>query len=231
VEILFLIPARGGSKGIPQKNIKLLSGKPLIYYAIDSARVLSVDENICVSTDDDSISEIVSNYGLDIPFKRPHEFATDTSGTYEVILHALNHYETKGKSFDVVVLLQPTSPFRKSNQITEALKLFSTNIDMVVSVKETKSNPYYVLFEEDMEGFLRKSKEATFTRRQDCPKVWELNGAIYILNVQSLKQKHMTEFDRIVKYPMDDLTSIDIDDQIDWMFCEFLIEKGLVNNE
>jgi CMP-N,N'-diacetyllegionaminic acid synthase len=229
METLFLIPARGGSKGVPTKNIKLLAGRPLIYYTIDNARALSSDDNICVSTDDDKIIQIVENYGLSIPFKRPAELATDSSGTYEVIMHALDYYEKKGKLFDVVILLQPTSPFRKSIQITEAIELFKISLDMVVSVKETHANPYFVLFEENTEGYLEKSKKAAFTRRQDCPKVWELNGAIYVFNVKSLKQKHISEFSRIVKYNMDDASSMDIDNQMDWMFSEFLIEKGLVN--
>ena len=228
MEPLFLIPARGGSKGLPGKNIKVFLGKPLICHSIDNARTLTADENICVSTDDDNIIRIVEDYGLAVPFKRPAELASDTSGTYEVILHALKHYEKKGKRFDVVILLQPTSPFRKSSQIAEAIKMFTSDIDMVASVKETHANPYYLLFEENTQGYLEKSKKANFTRRQDCPKVWELNGAIYILNTKSLKQQPISEFKKIVKYEMDDLTSMDIDTPADWMFSEFLVEKGLV---
>lgn len=227
MELLFVIPARGGSKGIPGKNIKQLAGKPLICYAIDNARALSGDENICVSSDDDDIIRTAEEYGLKIPFKRPAQLATDTSGMYEVILHALDYYNRAGKTFEAVVLLQPTSPFRKSNQISEAINLYKDSIDMVVSVKETHANPYYMLYEENVHGYLEKSKKANFVRRQDCPAVWELNGAIYVLNVRSLKQKPISEFDRIVKYRMDDLSSVDIDNKIDWMFSEFLIEADL----
>lgn len=158
MNILVIIPARGGSKGIPGKNIKLLGGKPLIYYAIDVARAIVDDTHICVSTDDDQIIRVVEQYGLSVPFIRPTELATDTAGSYGVLLHALSFYESKGEHFDAVVLLQVTSPFRTVNHVREALNLYNKDLDMVVSVKETDSNPYYLCFEEDTEGMLHISK-------------------------------------------------------------------------
>ena len=153
---------------------------------------------------------------------RPAELATDTAGTYEVLLHAISYYETHGYFADTLILLQPTSPFRTSQQISDAIKLYSQNIDMVVSVKETKANPYYLLYEENNKGFLEKSKKANFVRRQDCPKVWELNGAIYVINIKSLKKKPISSFDKIVKFEMNEFTSHDIDTQLDFEFAEFL---------
>lgn len=117
MEILYIIPARGGSKGIPRKNIKLLAGRPLICYSIDVARALTSDENICVSTDDNEIIRVVEEYGLKVPFKRPDYLATDTATTNDVLLHALEYYEAQGKQYDVIVLLQPTSPLRKIAQL------------------------------------------------------------------------------------------------------------------
>ena len=149
-DVLIIIPARGGSKGIPRKNIKPLNGKPLIYYAIDTARAIAEDENICVSTDDNEIKSVVEAYGLMVPFLRPDELATDTAGTYEVLLQALDFYENQGKHFKAVLLLQTTSPFRTAKQVREALTLFDqSDADMVVSVKECPANPYYNVFEED----------------------------------------------------------------------------------
>nr|MBA3900563.1 acylneuraminate cytidylyltransferase family protein [Bacteroidota bacterium] len=177
---LVVIPARGGSKGVPGKNIKPLAGKPLIYYTIEAARELFSDELIVVSTDDLQITKVVEETGLIVPFLRPSDLATDTATTYDVLLHTIRFSEENGYTPDTLILLQPTSPFRNGRHIKEALKLYHNGLDMVVSVKETKSNPYYVLFEEDEQGFLRKSKTGNFTRRQDCPKVWEYNGAIYI---------------------------------------------------
>ena len=226
---LVIIPARGGSKGVPKKNIKLLNGKPLINYTIEAAQSVFDNEIICVTTDSQEIKEIVENSTtLKIPFLRPDKLATDTAGTYEVLMHAIDFYEQKGYLADTLILLQPTSPFRTGQHIKEAINLYSHDIDMVVSVKETKSNPYYVLFEDNQEGFLSKSKEANFTRRQDCPNVWELNGAIYIINIKSLRKGTIASFKKSLKYVMNELDSIDIDTMFDWKLCEILMQENSI---
>lgn len=226
MKILVIIPARGGSKGIPHKNIKPLDGKPLIHYTIDEAREIVGDEDICVSTDDPEIIKCVENYGLKVPFVRPEELATDTAGTYEVLLHALNFYEKQGRHYDIVLLLQNTSPFRKAEHIKEALKLYNDGVDMVVSVKECPANPYYCVFEENEEGFLHVCKgDGNIFRRQDAPKVYEFNGAIYIMNADKLKTTHMHKMRKRVKYVMDDLSSYDLDTMWDWELAESIINK------
>jgi CMP-N,N'-diacetyllegionaminic acid synthase len=222
---LIIIPARGGSKGVPRKNIKLLNGIPLIHYVIKAAQQIFDDSFICVSTDDIEIKEIVEQTSLSVPFLRPKELASDHSSTYDVLLHAIDYYENKGYEADTLILLQPTSPFRTSSHIKEALKIYSNEIDMVVSVKETPSNPYYVLFEEDENGYLKKSKDADFIRRQDCPKVWEYNGAIYIINIASIKKNTIGEFKKVIKYEMDEFSSHDIDTLFDWDMAELMIAK------
>lgn len=221
---LIVIPARGGSKGVPRKNIKVLGDKPLIQYTIDAAKGVFDDEFICVSTDDFEIKSVVEQLGLKVPFLRPNELASDTAGTYEVLLHAISYYESKGYFPDTLILLQPTSPFRTSAHIKEALKLYHESIEMVVSVKETKANPYYILFEEDPNGYLKKTKEANFTRRQDCPKVWEYNGAIYIINVKALKEKTISQFTKVCKFEMDETSSHDIDTLLDWKIAEIILQ-------
>ena len=229
MNILVIIPARGGSKGIPGKNIKLLGGKPLIYYAIDVARAIVDDTHICVSTDDDQIIRVVEQYGLSVPFIRPTELATDTAGSYGVLLHALSFYESKGEHFDAVVLLQVTSPFRTVNHVREALNLYNKDLDMVVSVKETDSNPYYLCFEEDTEGMLHISKgDGHYTRRQDCPPVYEYNGAIYIINPERMKAMPLNKFKKRVKNVMDREHSVDLDTMMDWMIAEYMITNKLV---
>lgn len=227
---LVIIPARGGSKGIPHKNIKLLYGKPLIYYSIDVARRFVPDDNICVTTDDDEIIRIVEDYGLKVPFKRPAELATDTASSNDVLVHALNYFEKKGRTFDVVILLQPTSPFRKVEFLKEAVALYDSSLDMVVSVKETSSNPYYNCFEENDQGMLSISKTSVkpITRRQDAPKVWEYNGSIYIINTKSLKEKGMSHFNLKKKYVMDDLYSVDLDNMFDWKIAELLLQDKII---
>ncbi len=224
--MIALIPARGGSKRVPGKNIKELGGKPLIQYTIDTAREILEDKNIIVSTDSDLIKTTVENYGLEVPFIRPEELATDESGTQEVLLHALNFLEGKGHFAETLILLQPTSPFRNASHIKEALELYDKDLDMVVSVKETKSNPYSILKEENSQGFLENSKNGNFTKKQDCPKVWELNGAIYIINVKSLKSKSIRDFTKVRKYEMDEISSHDIDTELDWLIAE-AIKFGL----
>ncbi len=225
MKILYLIPARGGSKGIPHKNIKSLNGKPLILYTVEVARRLAGDADICVSTDDDEIIRVVEQAGLKVPFKRPDELATDTSGSYEVILHALDFYAQKGVKYDVVVLLQPTSPFRTAEHVKEAIELYKPSLDMVVSVCEAAANPYYTLFEENEKGYLARSKTGNFVCRQDCPKVYEYNGAIYVMNVRSLREKALAAFTNIKKYVMPRELSIDLDTPLDWKFAEFLIQE------
>lgn len=224
---LVIIPARGGSKGIPHKNIKLLGGKPLICRAIDNARSVAPDTDICVSTDDSEIIQVVENYGLKVPFVRPAELAADNSGTYEVLLHALSFYERQGRTYDTIILLQPTSPFRRDEDISEALKLYSPDIDMVVSVTEARANPYYNCFETDSDGFLHVSKgDGKYIRRQDAPKAWEYNGAIYIINPQSLKRESLGKFKRCRMYEMDELHSLDLDTPLDWRIAELLIAEN-----
>lgn len=226
MKILVIIPARGGSKGIPHKNIKLLNGKPLIYYTIDCARSICTDEDICVSTDDAEIISVVEKYGLKVPFVRPAELATDTAGTNEVLLHAINYYEHLGRHYDVVMLLQNTSPFRTAEHVKEALKLYTPDVDMVVSVKECPANPYYCVFEEDEDGYLHVCKgDGNIFRRQDAPKVYEYNGAIYIMNAQTLKTTHMHKMQKRVKYVMDDLSSFDLDTMWDWQMAEAIANK------
>ena len=214
---------------MPKKNIRPLSGKPLIIHTIDVARMLVGDERICVSTDDQEIIDVVESYGLDVPFIRPAALATDTATSYEVILHAVEFYRSKGLAFENVVLLQPTSPFRTAEDIKACLDLYDEEIDAVVSVKITDSNPYYTLFEEDEHGYLQKSKQAIVNRRQEAPQVLELNGAVYVLNTQSLhKYSGIVEFPKKIKYEMEKLHSVDIDDLVDFQYCEFLINNGLV---
>lgn len=226
---LVIIPARGGSKGIPHKNIKPLNGKPLIHYTIDVARGVAKDEDICVSTDDPDIIKCVEDYGLKVPFVRPAELATDTAGTYEVLLHALDFYEKQGRHYDVVLLLQNTSPFRTAEHVKEALKLYRKDVDMVVSVNKTKTNPYYNCFEEDSDGFLKKTLASTMlTRRQDAPITYEYNGAIYVMNAEKLKAMHYGKFTKIVKYVMDELHSVDLDTMLDWKYAEFVIKERLL---
>ena len=224
MRILYLIPARGGSKGIIDKNIKNLAGKPLIQYSIDAVRPLINNlSEICISSDSHKIIKCVQNLGINVPFVRPRRYSTDFASSESVILHALDWYKNINKNFNTVVLLQPTSPLRNTNDIKNAIKLYNESIDLVVSVKKSKANPYFNLFEENEIGFLKKSKESNFTRRQDCPSIYEVNGAIYVINVESLYKKGYLNFNKIIKYEMSDKSSIDIDTLDDFKTAEYSI--------
>ena len=224
---LYIIPARGGSKGIPRKNIKPLGRKPLIGYAIDAARAAGAPDNrIILSTDDDEIAGVARNaLGLEVLYMRPAELATDTSGSREVILDAMDWADRAGIIYDCVVLLQPTSPFRTADDIRAALALYSSDIDMVVSVKEAAANPYYNCFETDADGFLHVSKgDGLITRRQDAPPAWEYNGAVYVINPDSIRRMPLGAFPRRLPSPMPADRSIDLDTPADWLLAEALLK-------
>lgn len=229
MKYLVVIPARGGSKGIPHKNIKPLGGKPLIYYSIDVARQFTTDENICVTTDDAEIISVVKQHGLKVPFVRPAELATDTCGSSEVIQHAYQFFADKGVKYDAIILLQPTSPFRKVEFIQEAVALYDESVDMVTSVRPAACNPYYDGFEENKDGLLIVSKgDGTIERRQDAPRVWQQNGSIYVINPKSLIEKGMGGFTKIKKYAMPETYSVDLDTMLDWKMAELIIKEGIL---
>jgi N-acylneuraminate cytidylyltransferase len=223
---LYIIPARGGSKGIPHKNIKLLGGKPLIAYSIDVAKALTDDlRRVVLSTDDAQIADVARQCGLPVDYVRPAEFATDTSGSREVMIDVMDWADKQGIDYDCIVLLQPTSPLRTVDDVTAALSLYNENVDMVVSVAEARSNPYYNCFETDPQtGFLHVSKgEGLFTRRQDAPSAWEYTGAVYVINPVSLRCQPLGAFKRRLPSPMPSERSIDLDSLTDWLVAETLL--------
>lgn len=218
---LVVIPARGGSKGLPGKNIKNLCGKPLIAYSIDVARAITTDENICVSSDDQKIINVVEKYGLRVPFVRPAEFATDTATTNDVLLNAVSFYENQGQHFNKLLLLQPTSPLRKIKEVQEALSLYRDDIDMVVSV--TESHAPAILCKDNEEGFIELIYNKHAEGRQALTNYYEFNGAIYVINIQALKKKGLGGFNKRIKYVMPKESSIDIDDIYDFKLIESIL--------
>jgi CMP-N,N'-diacetyllegionaminic acid synthase len=231
-DVLFVIPARGGSKGIPGKNIKPLGGKPLILYSVDFARKFVTDDCICVSTDSPEIKAVAETCGVEVPFLRPPALATDTAGSYEVMLHALDWYATnKATYFKTIILLQPTSPFRLRAHLDTAYDLFlSQPCDMVVSVEKIKSNVSATYYKEKPGQALEPlfSGVSSDERRQAGDAVYKLNGSIYIINTDSLKASRLSDFKTVRKYEMDELFSADIDEPLDWLWCEFLLREKIV---
>lgn len=224
---LWLIPARGGSKGIPRKNVKPFCGRPLVCRAVDQAiECAAPGDTVFVSTDSEEIRDAALLCGDVVPFMRPDTLASDTASSYSVIMHALEEFTRRGKTFEKVVLLQPTSPLRTTDDIRQAMNLWTPDTDMVVSVCEARTNPYYNAFEPDANGFLHISKgDGSYTRRQDAPKVWEYNGAVYVMTVSSLKKGPLSSFHRIKPSPMDAARSADLDTPADWIIAESLFKS------
>lgn len=222
---LYIIPARGGSKGIPHKNIKPLAGRPLIAYSIDVARELCPEQDrIILSTDDPAIADTARSLGLKVDYMRPADLATDSSGSREVMLDAMDWADARGIVYDCIVLLQPTSPLRTADDVRAALELYTSQLDMVVSVEPAACNPYYNCFETDADGFLHISKgDGLLTRRQDAPPAWTYNGAVYVINPQSLRAMPMGSFGRRVPSPMPAERSIDLDTPRDWAVVEAIM--------
>lgn len=229
---LYIIPARGGSKGIPGKNIKPLGGKPLIAYAIEAARDAGApDSRIIVSTDDGRIAAVARDWGLATDYMRPVALGGDTVGSREVILDVMDWADRRGIDYEAVVLLQPTSPFRTADDISGAVALYDNSLDMVVSVTEAASNPYYNCFETDGDGYLHVSKgDGLITRRQDAPKAWEYNGAVYVINPHSIREMPLGAFKRRVPFVMPRSRSIDLDTPTDWLVAEALLEANINND-
>lgn len=223
--MLYLIPARGGSKGVPGKNIRPLGGVPLIEHTIRQALAVADNpEQVVVSTDSQEIAEIARRAGASVPFLRPAELATDTASSRDVMLHALNFTDYNSP----LILLQPTSPFRNPEDISRAVRLFEEKRpDMVVSVKPAATNPYYNAYECDENGMLRISKgDGNITRRQDAPDVWEFDGAIYVINPDSLRRyPSLAAMPNILPIENTSKYNIDIDSELDFMLAEYIISQ------
>lgn len=218
---LYVIPARGGSKSVPKKNIKLFRGKPLIAWSILTALELADPQRVIVSTDSDEIAEVARRYGVSAPHKRPAELATDTASTRDVLLDAMNEAERRGVDFDCVVLLQPTSPLRSIDDVRAAIDAWTPDVDMAVTVRQAPCNPYYDCFETSADGFLRVSKgDGLLTRRQDAPPAWQLNGAVYVITPARLREMEIGRMMRRVPVPMPPERSLDLDTPLDWKIAE-----------
>lgn len=227
---LFIIPARKGSKGIPNKNTKLLNGKPLINYTLDYASKVSTGlDKVCITTDDNKVKELAKKYDFDV-LKRPSELATDSSSMNGVVKHVIEKYNKHDIIFKAIIILQPTSPIRHIDDFNKMESLYTPEIDMVVSVRKAKENPYYLLYEENNLGFIAKSKEYNINRRQDAPEVYCLNGSIFMINPKSFEASDIINFKKLVKFEMPYERSIDIDDPTDWFITECFLQKKTPSN-
>ena len=222
-----LITARGGSKSIPRKNIKLLAGKPLIAWTIEAARKSKELNRIVVSTDDEEIAEVAREWGAEVPFIRPSELARDDSSSISVVLHAIHWMEeNEGYCPDYVMLLQPTSPFRTVEDIQQSVELATKHREVaVVSVCEAVHHPYEckrVLGDETLADFI--STDIVYLRRQDMPPAHALNGAIYLCQRMSLLKDQTFYPEGAIAYIMPSDRSLDIDTMWDWHLAELILK-------
>lgn len=224
---LAIIPARGGSKGIPHKNIVPLGGKPLLWHTIEAAKEAGIPtERIILSTDDLDIADSAMSAGLAVPYMRPDNLAEDNTPTRDAVLDVMDWADRRGIEYDCVVLLQPTSPLRNADDIRATMAAYSLQIDMAVTVMPSKANPYYDTYEVGADGNLHISKgPGTFTRRQDAPPCWQMNGAVYVINPDSIRRMPLGEMPQRIPVPMPADRSVDIDTPTDLMLAEALLNK------
>ena len=216
--VLGVIPARGGSKGLVGKNIRLANGRPLLAWTIEAARASKCLDRVVLSSDDEAIMSVARSLGCDVPFRRPDELATDTASSIDVVLHALDVVP----GYDTVVLLQPTSPLRTAADIDAACELYARPPGVsCVSVSPAEQSPYLMYrVADDLSMQPLLPLPSTATRRQDLPDAFALNGAIYIADVSFLRVARTFVTTQAVAYVMPRERSIDIDTASDFdAFC------------
>lgn len=225
-DVLALIPARGGSKAIPRKNIRPLCGRPLIGYTIDVARASSSVDRVVVSTDDAEIAAVACECGAEVPFRRPEEFARDRSPRGEVVDHALEWLSARGERPDVVVYLQPTSPLRAVDDVERSLaKVLSGDWSAAVSVCEPEHHPAWMM-RIDQDGGIHSIQDLEVpNRRQELSTVYALNGAVY--TSRSSYYEHSDGFfgESTAGVIMPRERSVDIDEPVDWRIAECLLSE------
>lgn len=224
---LAIIPARSGSKGLPDKNIKEMNNKPLIAYTIEACIRAQVFDEILVSTDSIQYADIARKYGASIPFIRPQYLSSDTAATYDVILHVIHQLETLGRTYDYFMLLQPTSPLRDEKDILQSIEiLFNNSANSVVSICEVE-HPVQLMVKLNDKGrldFCFNDKKQM--RRQDSLQQFRINGAIYLCSINYFLKHKSFYGERSYPYMMNKIASIDIDDMDQFEIAEALLKKS-----
>lgn len=230
-EVIGIIPARGGSKGVPGKNIRLLAGKPLVAYTIEAALAAKSLDRVVVSTDDKEIARISKEYGAEVPFLRPKHLAKDTTPDLPVFQHALQYLEdNEGYKPDIIVHLRPTTPFKTGKLIDGAVnKLISTGADGVRTVCLVEYHPCWM---KRIEGdrilpFMKLDRE--YTRRQDLPPVYKANGVVDVTRRKFIMDEGRMLGDNVKAIFMEPMPSLDIDTELDFLIAERVLEEGLID--
>jgi N-acylneuraminate cytidylyltransferase len=220
-KVLAIIPARGGSKGVPRKNIREIAGKPLLAWTIEEARKSKYIDRTILSSEDEEIINVARDWGCEVPFKRPRELASDETPGIEPVIDALNRIP----GYDYVILLQPTSPLRKVSDIDAVIEAcIERGSPACVSVTEPDKSPYWMYILQD-NGKIKQLLEGEFTKRQDIPQVFALNGAVYAADIKWLTRTRTFVTGETVAYVMPKERSFDIDTELDFCICEYLLMK------
>lgn len=222
-----IIPARSGSKGLPDKNIKELEGKPLIAYSIDAALHSGCFDEIMVSTDSEKYANIAKKYGASVPFLRSKATSTDTATSWDMVQEVLEGYTNKGKKYDTFCLLQPTSPLRTAEDIKKAYDLYKKKASFaVISVCEAEHSPLWCGHLPDSKEFIGFTNFDSMKRRQDTEKYYRLNGAIYIINIQKFRYDRCFYQEGSFAYIMPQSRSVDIDTELDFKLASVILGGG-----
>jgi CMP-N,N'-diacetyllegionaminic acid synthase len=227
VNVLGIIPARGGSKGIPRKNVRLLAGKPLLQYTADAARAARRLTRVILSTEDQEIAEVGRQCGLEVPFLRPPELARDDTPTLPVLQHAVAALEKAGERFDAICLLQPTAPFRRTEDIDGCIDLLiKTGADSVVTVLPVppEHNPHWVYFRND-QGLLRLStgEDAPIPQRQLLPPAFHREGSVYVTRRDVLMERNSLYGSKVAGFLIEASRSVNLDTAEDWARAEAIL--------
>lgn len=234
MKILFVVTARGGSKGVPRKNIREIGGLPLIAYKIIAARKCKYDNRIIVSTDDDEIAKVALKYGAEVPFMRPAELATDSASSMDVMEHAINWIEENDSSkYDYICMLEPSSPFASYEDFERAFdKLIESDADTLLGMKKVEVNSVFI-HSLDEQGKLSKFYDAIkglkSVRRQDQKDEYTMNGCMYIAKWDYFTEKRQFHSLNSIPYIMDDEHSIEIDTISNYLYANWLVDNNVID--
>lgn len=231
MSVICSICARGGSTGVPGKNIRPLLGKPLIVYSIEQALAFDGIDHVVVSTDDPAIAEVARAAGAEVPFQRPDELSTKSAPKIPVIEHMVSFLEANGREVSRIIDLDPTSPLRSKFDIAACMSLLDADTDAVITTYPADKNPYFNMVELDSEGHaqLVKKPDATVTGRQYAPAVFSMNASIYVWHRHSLSKGLWNGRTRVHVMPHE--RSVDIDTEIDFKLVELLMKERLDGQE
>jgi len=235
MRVLGLIPARGGSKGVPRKNIRLLNGKPLLAYTAAAALQAKTLTRVVLSTEDAEIAEIGKALGLDVPFTRPSELAQDSTPSLAVVRHALSTLKEAGDEYDAVCLLQPTNPLRRARDIDRCVRLLiDADADSVISVLPVphEYNPKWVFWQDEAGKMtLSTGDEEIIPRRQDLPPAFHRDGSVYVTRSAIIIERQSLYGEKIMGCPMKPEDSANIDTEEDWAMVEQRIRRPLKTDD